>query len=92
MKAVDIGINGVAVSSPMALPEGATVELEVTLPGNKAPMRIKAVVRNRIGQRYGIEFLSTTDAQKDDITLFGNSKKSVSVVGLTLPAVSPAAN
>ncbi len=86
VKAVDIGINGVAVTSPLALPEGQNVEFEMALPGNKAPMRLKAVIRNKKGLRYGIEFLSTTDGQKDDITRYGNSHRPTSVVGPGLPA------
>ncbi len=86
VRAVDIGINGVAVSSPLVLPEGEHVEFEIALPGNKAPMRVKAVVRNKKGQRYGIEFISTTDLQKDDITRYGNQRGPISGVGPALPA------
>ena len=91
VKAMDIGANGLSISSPLELPEDSPVEVEMTLPGQKAPMRVKAVIRNHRGVRYGVEFLSTTDVQKQDITQFGNGRKPSSSAGAaqsSLPAVN----
>jgi len=94
VRALDIGINGIAVSSPLPFGEGSPVELDITLPGSKVPIRAKAVIRNHKGLRYGVEFLSITDAQKDDITRYGTARKPAGSVesGLSGLPVLPAVN
>ncbi len=87
VRTVDIGMGGVALSSPLEIPVGQSVDFEVTLPGNKAPMRVKSVVRSKSGSRYGLEFVSVSDAQKDEITRFGNGRKPASMVGAGFPTV-----
>ena len=87
VRTVDIGVSGLAVTSPTPLPEGAAIDVDVTLPGVRVAMRLKATIRNKSGFRYGIEFLSTTDVQKDEITRFGNGKKPASGLGPSLPGV-----
>ena len=91
VRAVDISASGISVVSPRPLPKDADVEVEITLPGVRTPFRVKSVIRNRNGARYGVEFLSTTDFQKEDIKRFGNGRKLASGVG---PGSSsfPAAN
>jgi PilZ domain len=80
VKALDISATGISLISPLALPNNASVEVELTLPGVKTPLRVKSVIRNRCGARYGVEFLSTTEFQKNDITNFGNGRKPASKV------------
>jgi PilZ domain len=75
VKALDISASGISVQSPLPLPQDAPVEVEITLPGTKVPMRVKAVIRNKHGVRYGVEFLSATEAQKSDITRFGSARR-----------------
>ncbi len=82
VRTLDIGMNGAAVASPLALPpSGTPVEFEVQLPGLRAPLRVKSLVRNHRGLRYGIEFLSVTEAQKSEISKYGNGRKPASGVG-----------
>lgn len=91
VRATDISTTGIAMISPLPLPNGSMVEVEMTLPQVKTPLRVKALIRNKNGARYGVEFLSTTDFQKDEITRFGNGRKPSSGVGPSfnpLPAVN----
>ncbi len=89
VRTLDIGMNGAAVASPLPLPpSGTPVEFEVLIPGIRAPMRVKSLVRNRKGLRYGIEFLSVSEAQKNEMMRFGNGRKPASGVGTELRANS----
>jgi len=91
VKTIEIATHGVSISSPLPLPENSQIELEILLPGTRTPMLVKAMIRNRRGTRYGVEFLSTTDSQRDEITNFGNGRKPASSVEPGLTSV-PAAN
>ncbi len=42
---------------PAAIPIGATVSIEVTFPYSSAEMKLRAIVRNCEGFRYGLEFI-----------------------------------
>src|SRR4051794_17679082 len=75
VKTIEIATHGISISSPVPLPMDSQVELEILLPGTKIPLRVWAVIRNKNGTRYGVEFLSTTDAQRGDIEEFGNGRK-----------------
>ncbi len=59
--------GGLAAFLPMELPVGELVELDLTLPGAPQPLKLKAVVRNRRGFTYGMEFTDTTPAQQEII-------------------------
>jgi len=71
VRSLEIGESGLSVSSPLELPVGEGVEVEFMLPGSRSMMRLKALVRNRAGSRYGIEFLSLSEPQKLDIRAIG---------------------
>ncbi len=75
VKVNDIGVGGVAIISPVALPVGSNVEFEIMLPGTRVMMRLVAAIRHQKGQRYGVEFLSATDSQKSEITNFGKGRQ-----------------
>ena len=91
VRTIEIATHGMSVTSPMPLPQGAQVELEITLPGWRVPIRVISIIRNKCGTRYGVEFLSTTDAQREEITQYGTARKASESIG---PQVSslPAAN
>src|SRR3569832_898333 len=74
VRTIEIATHGMSISSPLPLMQGSQVELEITLPGSKTPLRVMSVIRNKSGTRYGVEFLSTTDSQRNDITQFGTSR------------------
>jgi len=44
--------------SPYELDVGQSVELEFSLPGLKAPLKLHAVIRSRVGFRLCCEFTS----------------------------------
>lgn len=75
VRTVDVGIGGTAITSPLQLPLEVQVEVEFSLPNSRATMRLKAIIKNRSGFRYGVEFLSISDAQRDEITRFGIGRK-----------------
>jgi hypothetical protein len=91
-RALDIGPNGIAVNSPLHLPVDAAVELDITLPGSRVPLRVKAMIRNRKGFRYGVEFLSITDSQRKDIAKFGTARKPSGTAPADDDSALPAAN
>jgi hypothetical protein len=76
VRAIEIATHGMSVSSPMPLPQDSQVELEITLPGSRTPLRVMSLIRNKNGTRYGVEFLSATDVQRGEIEQFGNARKS----------------
>lgn len=78
----ELSEGGMSVVSPLELPMSEVVEVEFTLTGVRLPLRIKALVRNRNGSRYGLEFLSLTDAQKADIKAAGEAALAAKAGGL----------
>lgn len=69
----DICEGGIAVYVPIEATIGSTLELEFTVPSSRAPLRLHAVVRNRSGYRYGLEFVVISKAQRDEIATLVNS-------------------
>lgn len=64
----DVSAGGMAMFVPIELRKEDALEIEFTLPHSRLPLRIRAVVRNADGHRYGLEFLNLADAQKQEIT------------------------
>jgi len=64
-RSADISEHGLAFFAPLELELKEAVELEFTLPYSRHPQRCAAMVRNRSGYRYGVEFehLSATARQ-----------------------------
>ena len=69
-RAHDLSEGGVAVYVPLELSMGETLELEFVLPRARVPFRIPATVRNRMGFRYGVEFMVISKVQREEITKF----------------------
>ena len=57
-RALGISLSGLAAVLPRDLSLGQTVELEFAFPLSSDPLHLRAIVRNRIGDRYGFEFVS----------------------------------
>ncbi len=53
--------------APMQLAEGDIVNLEFELPHSGVPLKVLAVVKNRNGLRYGVEFQELTPDQFGEI-------------------------
>lgn len=73
----DICEGGIALYVPIELELGARVELELTIPRSRAPLRVPAMIRDRIGFRYGMEFLVINKAQRTEIANFVELRKTL---------------
>jgi hypothetical protein len=63
----DVSEGGMAAYIPTVLALSESIELELALPylSGQQPLRIRAVVRNYNGFRYGLEYVSLTDADRE---------------------------
>ena|SRR6185437_8274385 len=71
-----LGISEAGISALLAadLETGESVRLEFALPTSSLGLVVRAVARNRSGARYGFEFLSLSEAQRESITAFRESQ------------------
>ena len=67
-----LGISEAGISALLAadLDPGVTVHLEFALPSHPKPLAVRAIVRNGSGARYGFEFLSLSEEQRQAISAF----------------------
>lgn len=63
----DISEGGMALFVPTNVAEGTTVDVEFTVPFSRHVLRVKAVVRNHLGYRYGVEFVAISTMQRQAI-------------------------
>lgn len=56
----ELNEGGLAVNAGVELAQDERIEVEFTPPYSGEPIRARAIVRNRNGYRYGLEFLSET--------------------------------
>ncbi len=63
----DIGAAGMSAFIPAELDLGQTVSMTLTLPYSSEQLRLTAVVRNRSGFRYGVEFFSPSERDRSII-------------------------
>ena len=61
----DIAEGGMAAYISMEMSIGSRIKLEVQLPYSQQPLRIGATVRNRHGFRYGLEFTTLSDQDRE---------------------------
>lgn len=59
----DISEGGMAVYVPTDFEIGDTTTIEITFPNSIEKLSLRAVVRNREGFRYGVEFISPTQQE-----------------------------
>jgi hypothetical protein len=72
----DISEGGMGLISPYEVELDETVELEFSLPGATAPLKLLATIRSKVGFRLGCEFISPTDTQKQEIVGYGKAFQS----------------
>jgi len=60
----DISEGGMALFVPTELENGKTIQAEILLPYCREKVTLRAVVRNRDGFRYGLEFITLSDHEK----------------------------
>jgi len=66
----DLGEGGMAVYAATELTEGMHVKVELTLPYSRRVLWLEAIVRNKQGYRYGLEFLTLSSSQREEIARF----------------------
>src|ERR1700733_14221958 len=64
----EIGQDGIGATLTGKLETGEIVSLEIPLPLSPYPLKVRAIVRYCDGLRYGFEFLTLTDNQRDMIS------------------------
>ena len=63
----ELSEGGMAAYIPAELDLGDRVSIDMMLPYSREALAIEAIVRNRSGFRYGMEFKQITDAQRHSI-------------------------
>jgi c-di-GMP-binding flagellar brake protein YcgR len=66
----DLSEGGLSATIPASLVASTEVDLQLTLPTTPDPIRIRGVVRNGSGFRYGFEFLTLAASQREAISRF----------------------
>ena len=70
VRTYELGPGGLSVYAPHEIPVKSEIVLDFTIPGDKESIRVGAVVRNRSGFRYGMEFQAMASAQRDRLRVF----------------------
>lgn len=65
----DISQGGMAVYVPVELEIGETVLLELVFPLVQEPVMVSATVKNRLGFKYGVEFIEPTAGEQETILI-----------------------
>ncbi len=65
---LNINESGIAGLFPTEWDVGASVNLQFSVPFATAPVRVRAVVRNRTSYRYGFEFVDLTPEHRGTIS------------------------
>ncbi len=63
----DLSSAGMSFYTPLDLALGSEVRLAFTLPMSRFHFGLKAIVRNREGFRYGVEFVALASAERAEI-------------------------
>jgi hypothetical protein len=66
-RSTEMGQDGIGATLTGSLETGEIVTLEIPLPLTPYPIKVRAIVRYRQGLRYGFEFLTLNETQRDTI-------------------------
>jgi len=66
-RGTDISEGGMSTYISMEIGVGKTVEMDLTLPYSQQPLKIHAIVRNRRGFCYGLEFVNLAPPEREQI-------------------------
>ncbi|HVI07156.1 MAG TPA: PilZ domain-containing protein [Candidatus Binatia bacterium] len=64
-RSTELGQDGIGATLTGELETGEIVSLEIPLPLSPYPLKVRAIVRYRQGLRYGFEFLTLAESQRD---------------------------
>ena len=64
-RSIEFGQDGIGVTLTGELEPGEVATLELTLPANATPLKLRGLVRYRDGLRHGFEFLARDEMQRD---------------------------
>ena len=64
-RSTELGQDGIGATLTGDLEPGEIVSLQIPLPLNGFILKVRAIVRYRQGLRYGFEFLTVSDYQRD---------------------------
>jgi len=63
----ELNDGGMALTAGVELNLGDQTEIEFTPPYTGLPIRIRGIVRNRTGYRYGMELLAADDREQEQV-------------------------
>jgi len=66
-RSTELGQDGIGATLTGELETGEIVSLEIPLTLSPYPLKVRAIVRYRQGLRYGFEFLTLSETQRDMI-------------------------
>lgn len=66
-RSTELGQDGIGATLTGDLETGEIVSLEIPLPLSPYPLKVRAIVRYRRGLRYGFEFLTLNETQRNMI-------------------------
>jgi hypothetical protein len=66
-RSTEIGQDGIGATLTGSLSKGEIVTLDIPLPLTPYPIKVRAIVRFCQGLRYGFEFLTMNDSQRDTV-------------------------
>jgi hypothetical protein len=66
-RSTEIGQDGIGATLTGNLETGEIVTLDIPLPLSPYPIKVRAIVRYCHGLRYGFEFLTLNESQRDTV-------------------------
>lgn len=66
-RSTELGLDGIGATLTGDLEPGEVVSMEFPLPLSPYPLKLRAIVRYRIGLHYGFEFLTPTAEQRTSL-------------------------
>jgi hypothetical protein len=66
-RSTELGQDGIGATLTGNLQTGEIVTLEIPLPLTTYPIKVRAIVRYRYGLKYGFEFLTLNEAQRENL-------------------------
>ena len=68
----EVSEGGILVFAGAELKTGDEIGVEFTPPFSSEPVRVRGIVRNRAGYKYGVEFLCNSPEEKETAEKFRN--------------------